>query len=266
MKKLIACICALTCVLGLTACGEAETLTEYEQSKIAYAETIATEYVIPSVNQVVTDTTGSYDVLDEYTADEVAYTVYQTFTFNADGYAFLSAIESFENTIDEIGEIQSVGECETTIDDDQIVVNVSVQCADKEANAEIIFTNDMFFTLQSASLSAVDTFGESMQKAAMNTLMGMGTVFLVLILISGIIWLLSFVPKIQAKLSAPKSEEPKPTAQTQAISNAVSQIEAQEASAADDLELAAVIAAAVAAYQGNASASGFVVRSIKRRY
>ncbi|MDY3223361.1 MAG: hypothetical protein SOX11_09515 [Lachnospiraceae bacterium] len=33
----------------------------------------------------------------------------------------------------------------------------------------------------------------------------------------------------------------------------------------DDLELAAVIAAAIAAYEGAASSDGYVVRSIKRR-
>ena len=51
------------------------------------------------------------------------------------------------------------------------------------------------------------------------------------------------------------------------IDNAVAQITAQEevADAADDLELVAVIAAAVAAYEGAASTDGFVVRSIRRR-
>lgn len=266
MKKLFACICVLTCALGLTACGSEDTLTDYEQTKVTYAETLATDYVIPYVTQIATDTTGSYDVLDEYTADEVAYFVSQNFGFSTDGYAFVSAIDSFADTIEEIGGISEIGECETTIDDDQIVVNVTVHGADRDANAEIILTNDFFLQLESASLSSVSSFGESMQKAAMNTVMGMGTVFVVLILISFIIYLLSFVPKLLAKDSAPKAEEKKPAAQTTAVNAPVPQAEPEAVPTADDLELAAVIAAAIAAYEGSASTSGFVVRSIKRRY
>ena len=55
------------------------------------------------------------------------------------------------------------------------------------------------------------------------------------------------------------------------IAYAVNQIVAQEESASasedlsDDLELVAVIAAAIAAYEGSASTDGFVVRTIRRR-
>ena len=49
-----------------------------------------------------------------------------------------------------------------------------------------------------------------------------------------------------------------------AADNAVAQIVENEAVQEDDLELIAVIAAAIAASEGAASADGYVVRSIRR--
>ena len=90
--------------------------------------------------------------------------------------------------------------------------------------------------------------------------MCMGTVFVVLILISLIISCFGFIPKLQAKLTGkPKKEEIK----TAAVDNTIAQIiEKEELS--DDLELVAVISAAIAASEGAASTDGFVVRSIRR--
>ncbi len=92
----------------------------------------------------------------------------------------------------------------------------------------------------------------------MNTLLGMGTVFVVLILISLIISLFGFIPKIQAKLSKKeKVNVVKPAAPVPAPV-------VVEEELSDDLELVAVIAAAVAASEGASSTDGFVVRSIRR--
>ena len=96
-----------------------------------------------------------------------------------------------------------------------------------------------------------------MEKAALNTLMGMGTVFAVLILISIIIYCFRFIGDIQnigkkkkAEASAPQSPQAPQVA--------------KEAPLTDDLELIAVISAAIAASEGT-STDSFVVRSIHRR-
>ena len=90
----------------------------------------------------------------------------------------------------------------------------------------------------------------------------MGSVFVVLVIIIVIISSFGFVSKIQNAVQ----EKNKKLAEA-GIENAVAQIVEQEESgaASDDLELAAVIAAAIAAYEGSASTDGFVVRSIRRR-
>ena len=115
--------------------------------------------------------------------------------------------------------------------------------------------------LTDASVDLVYTFGEKMQKAGLNTLMGMGTVFTVLILISLIIYCFRFISVLQDKLSGKGG---KAEAKAEEASAAAVAAEGRQTAPMDDLELVAVISAAVAA-AGGTSADGFVVRSIRRR-
>lgn len=102
--------------------------------------------------------------------------------------------------------------------------------------------------------------GDKMTTAALNTLIGMGTVFLVLIIISGVISLFRFIPMIQGKFTKKKN-----AVQESADSAAAQSVQAEEGTdVSDDLELVAVIAAAIAASEGAATTDGFVVRSIRR--
>ncbi len=115
----------------------------------------------------------------------------------------------------------------------------------------------MAATEESASL------GEKMVRALLNTVMGICIVFLVLLLIAWIISLFKYINKFAASreaknapAQAPVAAEPKP----------VDEEADQELS--DDLELVAVITAAIHAYeesQGNdIPADGLVVRSIRK--
>ena len=104
-------------------------------------------------------------------------------------------------------------------------------------------------------------------EAVMNTLIGMGTVFLVLILISFIISLLKFIPIVMDKLT--KKEEPvQPVPQAQPVS-APKPVVQTPAAPADDTQLIAVITAAVAAAMEQDGVAvpvdGLVIRSIKKR-
>ncbi|MBO4485254.1 MAG: OadG family protein [Lachnospiraceae bacterium] len=94
---------------------------------------------------------------------------------------------------------------------------------------------------------------KTMERAGLNTALGIGIVFLMLILISCIIALLKLANR-PAK-AAPAAKEPVKQA-------------APAADEADDTELVAVIAAAICAYeaaQGNAvSPDSLVVRSIRK--
>ena len=112
--------------------------------------------------------------------------------------------------------------------------------------------------LTSMTFDKVYSLGEKMGKAGMNTLMGMGTVFVILILISIIIYAFRIIPYLQNK----KKNAADATAAKE--DKVVEQIAQKEELVQDDLELVAVISAAIAAATGS-STDGFVVRSIKRR-
>ena len=104
-------------------------------------------------------------------------------------------------------------------------------------------------------------------QALVNTVIAMGTVFLVLILISFIISLLKFIPILMDKLT--KKEEPvQPVPQAQPAS-VPKPVVLTPAAPADDTQLIAVITAAVAAAMEQdgvaVPADGLVIRSIKKR-
>jgi len=247
----------ITCIFGLTACGGEEQLTEYEQWKVTNAQQVSTEMIIPVLSNDELLTT-----LEGYTAEEVAYLLQEQLSLYVDGNAFRSAQTSFQSAKDSIGAVTGTGSASATINDDQIIVEVEVTGEKKNATAEIILSNDMFLRLESAALNPSASLGELMGRAALNTLIGMGTVFAVLILISGIISCFRFISKAQESGRKKAEQEAK-----SGVDNAVAQIVEQEAAVdeTDDLELVAVIAAAIASYQGAASTDGFVVRSIRRR-
>ena len=114
------------------------------------------------------------------------------------------------------------------------------------------------------------SFGEKMEKAALNTLMGMGTVFLVLIFISLIISSFKKVNEIEANVKAKKAGAEAPAAapapvQTAAPAAAPARTAAPAAgNAANDVELVAVITAAIAAATG-VPADSVNIRSITRK-
>lgn len=258
MKKWLALMCLITCILGLTACGGEQNYSEYETNKIEYAKTLAAEQVVPMLETLAQS--GGTAMFDDFTAEEVEYQIGNSNSMNVEGYAVINGVSSFESGLKEIGSIVSVGEADAVIDDDQIIVNVQIDGERKDAKAEVIFSNDMFMILKSASLNPVSSIGEMMEKAALNTLIGMGTVFIVLILISAVISAFRFIPAIQAKFTRKPAVEEKKEAPVAVQAPVVEEPEEET----DDLELVAVIAAAIAASEGAATTDGFVVRSIHK--
>ena len=285
MKKFLTMLCMLTCVLGLTACGEYEP-TEMEQQKGDEAVSMATNFILPYMTSFFDDELVEA-VQDNYNVHEVESQVEDYFSLyismvsqnynisfgydsiDVEGNAILTGMVSFNNTYDELGDIKTSEGFQGTykVSGDEIIVSVPVTGTKTDSNgnvrtatAELIFTNDIFLTLKSCALNLDQSMGELMAKAAMDTLMGMMTVFAVLILISIIIWAMGGIPKLQAKL-AKKPESKK----EESIDNTIAQIVEKEESTEDDTELVAVIAAAIAAYEGSQSTDGFVVRSIRKR-
>lgn len=241
MKKRLLVLGMIICMLlGLTACGSsAQDETNYmtDADALSFAE--------KTFNEI-----GSLD-LDQLNDAE---------KHGEDVSVNKSARESYESTMEEVGSVTGMGELKQNTMDAEMTegtILAEIKGTDHDATIEVVYKKS---TPSSITVNTVYTFAEGMEKAALNTLLGMGTVFVVLILISFIISCFNFIPKIQAAFSKkPKQEEIK----TKAVDNTIAQIiEKEELS--DDLEIVAVIAAAVAASQGASSTDGFVVRSIRK--
>ena len=120
------------------------------------------------------------------------------------------------------------------------------------------------FTDMSAGVEEDTSMGTLLKTATVYTIIGIGTVFLVLIFISILISCFKYIhaweegkKKAAAPAPAPKAAAPavKPVAAAPAVTGP---------DLSDDAELVAVMTAAIAAYEGSATSNSLVVRSIRR--
>lgn len=109
--------------------------------------------------------------------------------------------------------------------------------------------------------AAEQTFGEKMQNAAFNTVLGMGTVFIMLIVMAIVIYAFRIIPMLQKKFSRKTGED---TVEAKTSEQEIPAVAGNQAKEADDWELVAAIAAAIASYE-QVPTDSFVVRTIKRR-
>lgn len=238
-KKLSLMLCLVMMVLGLTACGiDAETFDFYGLT-YSDCETIMSRNV---------------EQLTAMSAEELAY-----YGANADDI-YLKLFTNWAELTPQLGAYQGMGEFSLNQAQDTLTLEQII----KYENRELCMTFVLAYNYETEQVEMVDTnvdlvytLGEKMTKAALNTLMGMGTVFVVLILISLIIYCFKYISVIQEKFAG-KAKATEAELETTEVAIE----EAQPLT--DDLELVAVISAAIAASEGT-STDAFVVRSIRRR-
>lgn len=111
------------------------------------------------------------------------------------------------------------------------------------------------------TVMAIDT--GALSDAGVNTLVGMGTVFIILIFISLIISCFTLISKIQNSMNNKQNNQ---DVVSSSINNTVAQLVSnEEEEMTDDFELVAVITASIMAYLGDeAPADGLVVRNIRK--
>ncbi len=142
-------------------------------------------------------------------------------------------------------------------DEGVLVIDATLQGTKHTALMEIYMGNN--FNPTDIGVTVNKTTGEKLENAGLNTLLGMGMAFAILVIISLII---SLFPTLFGG-NKKKKESDKEIAQ-KAIENTVTQIADKEEDLTSDEELVAVIAAAIAAYEGSSSTEGFQVRSIRK--
>lgn len=178
-------------------------------------------------------------------------------SYKASGDAFtVSAMEAWENSRDELGKFKSLGRPVVEEQADGYLVRITAEFSNY--NAEIVYLYDETGVPTSFSIDTQYPLSVLMKRAGMNTLMGLGIVFSMLLFLTLVISLFRFLGKVEEKSQPEAGVIPEPPVQPQFYPQP--QAVAEEK---DNLELAAVIAAAVAAYEGT-SADRFVVRSIRK--
>ena len=175
----------ITCMACLAACGQEET---------AASGPISTEQAL----QIGTTTIESIDAIvagnavEQYANQPILY----------------SGLLGWQDALEDIGTYEGTTGCSVSAVDDEVVINVEVLGSSHNATVEIILDSALVSYIGITTNVHYST-GEIMLKAGMNTLIGMGTVFAVLILISLIISCFTLISKFEKKQ---KTETPAPVA------------------------------------------------------
>lgn len=177
----------------------------------------------------------------------------------ADQPEIYAGLLGWQDALEDIGEFEGTNGGTAVVNDEEIYAEINVLGSSHNAVVEVVY-DPATGMLEAITTNVTYSLGEIMMKALMNTVIGMGTVFVVLILISLIISSFTLISKIEGRKK--KAAENPAGANVQPAPAAVQPAAQEELS--DDTELVAVIAAAIAAYEGSGSTDGFVVRSIRK--
>ena len=302
-KKLLLIVSMLAVTFALAGCGTAKKTVEFE-------------YTNEELAQMVQDKSDEY--MYYVSVDEFYAYVTQPETPVGMTESEKEAIQVFSKLEDECGEfISYTGEYEAEVIDDSVIISIFAKCADEEAEIKATFVGNLeeynfqkYYLLENGydeatakemlksnkiypykisefEISANQTLSAKMKAAGINTIIGMGIVFIVLIFISFIISLLKYVPMLldketrearkaeKAKKTAEENGEDKTSAeetksepvQTGAIVDIVNT--ETGVSVMDDSQLVAVITAAIAASEGQTaviypSNDKLVARKVRR--
>lgn len=248
-RKISLLLCILTLAFTLTGCVKKENVAYDEAALQSSCEQLL--YLVYSEQLPIEEISA----MSEWNQGYLMATLEQQVGVQMDVDTLMNAIQGWEAAFEECGKFIEYGEF--TFEATPTGVTVVAPAVFSEREADLEFTFDKDLNLEAFTVSAKYAMNEVLEKAGMNTLLGMGTVFVVLIFMSWIISLLKYIPIILDKLQ-------KKNRKTTSVAPQTEQTLAVEEEYVDDTELIAVIAAAIAAAEGT-STDEFVVRSIKRR-
>ena len=182
--------------------------------------------------------------------------------------ASVKMLRNWYSVMDSCGQFQGVESYTADMTDNVLTLDLDTKYELAEKNDSKIGVQFIYDLQKGISLmrwEVTDSFQASIKKAALNTLIGLGTVFVVLLFLSFIISQIHWIPDLMNRKKK-EQEAAKAASEVSAPApvRAAEPAPAPEVEETDDLELVAVITAAIAA-SGQAPADGFVVRSIRRR-
>lgn len=249
MKKRIALLlCIISCMLVTAGCSLVRGNKNFDQEKLEEQ----TDQFIQS--WFAADFAGTIELYKDQ-MDEATLAQYKE---------YVATKERYQNVKEKV-------KTSFTITSDSATVTETVLCENGEkVMISLSFNEDGNIQTDDSGVFVFNfeeykTVGQMMARAGLNTVMCMAIVFAVLIFISLLIYCFVFIGKAQNKprttAATPAQARPAPAATAAPAATPV----AVEENLADDLELVAVITAAIAASSEVESADGLVVRSIIRR-
>lgn len=268
--KILALGVTLMCMLSLAACGDNIKYDTVAGSK--YDETTFNKENLTMFAENIEDSWFEGWFLSDITPDNFEDNLYDGIVQSFDEETFAVILAGYKNWYDAVEELGysspatladdiSVKSIKYYINrDGELMVDAIIEGTGEKAHSAILeYSLDRKGKPLLISVNVNHSTGEKLASAGLNTLLGMGMAFTVLIIIALVI---SAFPLI-GKLAEKKPETDKAITK-QSMENVTAQI-ADKEDLSEDAELVAVIAAAIAAYEGSASTDGYVVRSIRKR-
>ena len=279
VKRIAAVLLASACLLGLWGCSASQAEDGAQAPAIGTNGTPVEDAMAQSLILSAAQTLAASDEqliiqkhLSEAQGDAASAEIYQSQLDARLEMGGLKAVdlEDASAVLLEDGSYTII--IPVTFDEGEMLYLMNLNMATQEIRAQ--FADSSAMDTEDSSISGL------LQSASVNTAVGMGTVFVVLIFISLIIYCFKYLHQWEEgkkgteakKASAPASAAAK-SAPAAAPSSAaapagdkdeeLAAVMAAAIAASEDEDLVAVITAAIAAYEGTSS-NGLVVRSIRR--
>lgn len=257
-RKLSWMLCICLCALYLAACGTDPKEVDYNGFSYDQLESFA-EQTWQGIQSIpLEQAQGLVDQLDAMSERE-RDAVMESYEGMDQQYIMF---KGWVSIADQVGDYQGLGDFSVTKSGKTTTTELELQFSQRPAVLTVVYKN-LTMEVETVTIDLVYSTGEKMSKAALNTVMGMGTVFVMLILISLIISCFRVIPTLEKK-AAQRKEQKLAEKNGPAKVLVETPVLQQPAEETDNLELVAVIGAAIAAATGQ-STDDFVVRSIRRR-
>lgn len=256
MRRMAAAVLMSACLVSLSACSSSQDAAEESAPKISTDGTLVEDAMADSIILSAAQTLG-------FSKEQL---IVQKQLAEAQGDAGSAEIYAEQLAVrQEMGDLKNINMDEASVVLLQDGSYTAIIPVDFTEGSQLYLLNlnmmtqqiQAGFTDMSAGQEEDTSVSGLLETATVYTAIGIGTVFAVLIFISLLIYCFKFIHQWENGQKAAKAA-PAP-APVKAAPVAAAPVVAEE----DDAELAAVIAAAVAAYEGTSS-NGLVVRSIRR--
>lgn len=242
-KKLTALVLTVVCTMVLTMATAfaAQSTPEYSPITDAEMEELLQQSI--AVAEVLADSDEA--TLESYTTVEDQFT--------------RRAAQAWLANIDDLGALVELGDAEYEKEHEFITCTIPAQFEKNRATIRCYWNVDTRFPTD-FTVTVEETASALIGSAAMNTIVGIGVVFAMLVFLIFVISMFKYVNKIGQKKAAP--------APAKKAAPAPAPVAAPVVEEEDDLEIQAVIAAAIAMYEeemANASGDAYVARPLNKK-